>query len=475
MRILVKYLVARKGHLYFRRRVPEQLVSVLDKREFKKALGLAVGSERLAAAGVERLTRLTDELLKKAEAQTGNGLGNLELADQAFDWARARRFLNEGEGLEGGPYERSNYEAWLDDVLREALLRSGKRHEDELVQTDFPPATWAKIETVKQGDRLDVSPTIRDALRSYTDRHKSGDLPKAEAAAIDQYVEFAGDQKLADIRRADARDWMNYLIDTRQQSGGTVRRRLNSINAVVNRAIEDFELNLRSPFEKQKLPKAATQAREKRMPFNKAHLARISSYLDQHRCNLETETLIRLLMHTTCRPAEAAGLDWDDVHLDHDVPHIMLRPNEWRGLKTLASERDNPLTPEAKQALERWRDHTKAGKTGAVFGETCRDSSSLSQRLNKAIRTAGVPKSERLVSYSFRHGFKEALRQAGVSDDLQRHLTGHSDSSASEAYGAGKPALVKLQGAVQAAVPYLGDVDDRNYRAHELITEDVSG
>ena len=46
---------------------------------------------------------------------------------------------------------------------------------------------------------------------------------------------------------------------------------------------------------------------------------------------------------------------------------------------------------------------------------------------------------------------------------------GKSDGATIETYGAVKPALVKFQGAVRATLPCLGDVDDRNYRAGELI------
>ncbi|MGB3624653.1 MAG: DUF6538 domain-containing protein, partial [Henriciella sp.] len=406
----MKYLVTRGGKLYFRRRVPGHLVDLVGKREFKKSLGLVTGQESRAAAKIDLLARDTDRILEEAERAAGASSGKLELADQAYDWARREDFLKDGAGKTGGPYEVSSYEIWLDERLRAALDRSGKRHEDELGPEDFNPATWAKIQTAKKGDRLKVAASVRDAARSYAKRHKGGELPKAEGAAIEQFIEHAGDLLLKDIRRADVRDWINYLIKTRQQSTGTVRRRLNSIKAVVNRAIEDFELDVKNPFEKQKLPKAPIDDVSKRLPFNTAHWNKLEAYIRRKPPGDETGTVLRLLAHSPCRPLEIGGLNWSDVYLDHEVPHLMLRPNEWRELKTWSSARDVPLTDAARKALKAYWERQGSPVDGAVFGEACRDTSALSARINKAIRLAGIPKSERLVSYSFRHSFEEAMR-----------------------------------------------------------------
>ena len=464
MRIHVKYLISRNGSLYFRRRVPEHLVSLVGKREFKKTLSLSIGEEPKAVPVVNRLAKETDRILEEAERLAGQGLGEMELADQAYEWARKNSFLSQGRGLQSGPYEPSIYEMWLE----ERLNRTGRAHESELEKRDFLPATWAKIQTVKKGDRLDVSASIKDAARSYAERHKGGELPKAEEAAIDQFIEFAGDRDLKSIRRADARDWINYLIKTRAQSPSTVRRRLNSIKAIVNRAIDDFELDMRNPFEKQKLPHAATYDASKRLPFNAAHLTRIDQHAAAGQGSREVRTLVALLRDSSMRPLEAGGLDWSDVRLDHAVPHVMLRPNEWRGLKTASSTRDVPLSSSALAALQHWQEKVTE-TSGPVFSERSRETSRLSDQLNDFIRAAGVPKSSRLTAYSFRHGFEEALRRAGVEASLQRYLMGHSAQSMTDNYGAHKPPLELLQEAQSAALGFLGLVDDRNYEPFELL------
>ena len=50
-----------------------------------------------------------------------------------------------------------------------------------------------------------------------------------------------------------------------------------------------------------------------------------------------------LISDTGMRLSEAAGLARDDIVLDADIPHIIIRPHPWRRLKTKGSERTLPL------------------------------------------------------------------------------------------------------------------------------------
>ena len=56
------------------------------------------------------------------------------------------------------------------------------------------------------------------------------------------------------------------------------------------------------------------------------------------------------------RLSEAAGLANEDVVLDADIPHIIIRPHPWSRLKTKGSERTLPLVGfalwEAEKAVE---------------------------------------------------------------------------------------------------------------------------
>ena len=97
------------------------------------------------------------------------------------------------------------------------------------------------------------------------------------------------------------------------------------------------------------------------------------------------------------------------------------------------------------------------------FGEGIKAADAISAKLSKMIRAAGVPKSRRLTSYSFRHAVKEALRSAGVSDHVQHRLLGHSGVGVADRYGSPQIRLAEARDAMEKALEHLGNVDDSIY------------
>ena len=57
------------------------------------------------------------------------------------------------------------------------------------------------------------------------------------------------------------------------------------------------------------------------------------------------------------RLSEAAGLAKDDIVLDADIPHVVVRPHPWRRLKTKGSERLVPLVGASLWAAKRLQEH----------------------------------------------------------------------------------------------------------------------
>ena len=471
MRVEVAYLFQRQGRLYFRRRVPDDLRDIIGQREWKVSLGLKVGSELDAISEVRRLTRDTDRMIRDAERQTASGLTTAELAARTADWARRNGLLAGGDGRMSAPGELSLLDHEIEAILRTALRRARKNFEEDLTDQDFSAEERMKLSTLREGQPVEVPCTLEMAAENYRKHHKRGEMAKAEQVAVAQWLEHAGDKPLADIRRREVREWITLLMDERGQKVSTVKRRLSSLTAIANCAIEDFDLQIRNPFEKQKLPKGASGSSVDCIPFHTSHLKLIRRHIAESRLmKAETKVLLQLLEGTTCGPSEVAGLDWIDVQLDADIPYIKIRPNDHRSLKTESRPRDFPLVGAALDAMKLWRKmHLKA--SGPVFGERARDQGALSQRLNRAIRSAGVPHSpHRLVAYSYRHTFEEAMRVAGVEPDLQRYLMGHGEQSTTDRYGASRPFIERLCGSVTKTIPHLGENDPSNYRQGELPT-----
>ena len=142
-----------------------------------------------------------------------------------------------------------------------------------------------------------------------------------------------------------------------------------------------------------------------------------------------------LISDTGMRLSEAAGLAIEDICLDHQVPHINLRPHPWRRLKTQQSERQIPLVGAALWATQRL--------VSKVEGEWCFprytnvescNGNSASAALNKWLKAKF---SSDAVVHGFRHAFRDRLRAAGCPTEMIDQLGGWSIPNVGGRYGQG--------------------------------------
>ena len=165
---------------------------------------------------------------------------------------------------------------------------------------------------------------------------------------------------------------------------------------------------------------------------------------------------------------ELAQLLVSDIATDAatGVTAIEFSEDESRGkrLKTLSSRRLVPVHPELKrigflQFVERVG--TQAGEDAPLFsmlhqGAAGGHAAQWTKWFGRYVRQLGIRKP---VFHSFRHGFKDALRAAGESEDINDALTGHSRVGVGHRYGAKEMArrfgLQRLADAV-AKVDYTG-------------------
>ena len=113
------------------------------------------------------------------------------------------------------------------------------------------------------------------------------------------------------------------------------------------------------------------------------------------------------------RLSEAAGLAREDIVLDTDIPHVIIRPHPWRRLKTKGSERTLPLGGCSLWAAE--RDIEASQHSPYLFPRYCNDNgckaNSASAALNKWLKqTIG----DGNVMHSFRHSMRDGLNWVGV-------------------------------------------------------------
>ena len=125
---------------------------------------------------------------------------------------------------------------------------------------------------------------------------------------------------------------------------------------------------------------------------------------------------------------------WDDINIQHQCPHINLTSHPWRPLKTVSSKRLIPLVGASHEAIKIMHHQ----RTNPFLFNTYTDrngckSNSCSAALNKWLKQY-VPNA---VVHSFRHSFRDRLRNAGVQSEMIDQLGGWSNNTVGQGYGDG--------------------------------------
>lgn len=251
------------------------------------------------------------------------------------------------------------------------------------------------------------------------------------------------DKPLADISRADARAFRDFMArkrDGRDATSalepGTVNRILNDVRAIFSHASDEFGLEKDNPFKGLRIEDQVS-SKEKRRSFQPDELRR---YLDAFEGrNPDARHCTILMAFTGARTSEITGLEAGDIQLSGDVPHIIIRPNATRQrLKTSGSQRRIPLIGPALCAAEEAVIAMK-GNPGPLFPRYAegRGTDNLSALQNKVIRQGLKIADPKLNPYSTRHMMKDNLRNALISPDLQDAIMGHSRGQIADGYGDG--------------------------------------
>jgi len=211
-----------------------------------------------------------------------------------------------------------------------------------------------------------------------------------------------------------------------------VARIFATIRAVINLTIGEEGLDCRNPFANTFLPRDSSREKRKAIPLDV--IKKLQS--ECLRIRDPNRVLIALISDTGMRLSEAVGLVWDDVVLDHQYPHINLKPHPWRGLKTIGSKRQIPLVGASLKAIEFM--HQPEQTTPFLFNKYANENgcngNSASAALNKWLKPR-VPTG--CVMHSFRHSIRDRLRHTGAESEMIDQFGGWSNKTVGQSYGDG--------------------------------------
>ena len=299
---------------------------------------------------------------------------------------------------------------------------------------------------------------LSEAAEIYLREHKRGsdqDFRRTTLREVNSVIQIIGDKPLTEITRDDARAFRDSLLKTMKTA--SARRRLNTVSAIINRALHEQGLPLKNQFEKLVITGENDDSAE-RVPFTAEEIKTVAA-----QCLLKDDDIrhiIALLIDTGSRISEIVGLRRADVDLTSPVPFVHIKPNEGRSLKTSNSERKVPLVGISLWAAKRAIDHSKDDQSGYLFpryfdvakGKV--QGTHASNTANKWLRSATESTK---TSHSFRHSMRDRLREAGVEQEIQDVIGGWGSRSIGQKYGSGHGLTILRDALAKVATPVDGN------------------
>jgi integrase len=321
-----------------------------------------------------------------------------------------------------------------------------------------------------------VSGSLTTALEGWK---KFADRPEGTVRefehGINRFVELHGDLQIALITRRHVREfrealqsipvrrsgalrnaslpqlveWTSKHPDAQRISAGTVNKLLGAAQSVTvwgrNNGLVPDDVAWSDPFSGMRLEEQEAD----REPWTIADLKRLFSskiYTEKFRPmggRGEAAHWLPLLgLYTGARLSELALLVVSDITTDESTNQTTIELSEdserGRRLKTLSSRRVIPVHPQLNELgfFSYVTERRKADGNGACLFPAIRHRSEValwSKWFGRFIRDCGI---EKPVFHSFRHGFKDSLRIAGESEDINDALTGQSGGGVGRRYGA---------------------------------------
>ena len=275
--------------------------------------------------------------------------------------------------------------------------------------------------------------TLQQALQNYHSLKGAveDDLFFRSSERFVRYViEGLGDRQLDRYKSANAAAFRDQLFE-KGLSSSSVKRTFASIRSIVNLPTKEYGLSCDNAFAQTFIPDRNDVT--KRLPIPTAQLR-----LMQKTCRSTDDDLrwlIALISDTGMRIAEAAGLLKLDIQLDHEIPHVILKPHAWRQLKTADGERMIPVVCKSLWAARRIFERTDTEFAFPHFTNATRcNSNSASATLKKWMKPL-VPHG--CVFHSSRHSRRDRLRAVETPTEIADVLGGCISKSVGQSYGKG--------------------------------------
>lgn len=446
--VAVKHLARKPSGLYmYQRRIPQDLQKHYQGRVILKA-SLETYDEREGVARCLKRTAEDNERWALWRTPTGQDAGLT--SPQAHRAAQALMDLwglEKGAGFRTGPDAKRQIAEVLDIPLDYFARKYGEEY-DLALQGKHPigrsPQSFHDPDEALAMRWVLDDPSqkrilLSDALDSYLKHKDGGDkFDQQNRRYVRLMTDAYGDLSLGDYTRMNVKDLRDKMLSDGSKTA-TVKRYFKSLSAIFHHGIDEFDLKgVQNPFVRFKIPKDGQDAK-KVPPFTIDELKRI-----QAECIVLDDTprhIVAIQSDTGARIGEIIGLRLEDIVLNHETPHMLLRRHAelGRSLKTDNSVRTVPLVGMALWGARRAVKRCNNAASGWLFPQYASDgdirANSATNNINDWLQdTLKIPKA----SHSFRHSITDRLRHVDVREELIEAIGGWKKyTSMSRNYGEG--------------------------------------
>ena len=420
-----KYLKQRGNTYYYQRRVPTEYADFDDRGYIKKSLKTSY--IEIARTRRDALVE-ADNLFWASVVGFANHTATNSVNAEKVLIAQRRYMAAKQRALAKGFIYTTNEELLASNDLTELFKRLDALPENKVAPKHDAEALLGVIpkphilisqafelycNEIAVGDLLGKSPT------------QAKDWKKIKKRAVTNFISICGDTPMSDITRGQAQNFYNWWADKLKPKGNRKGMSPNS----ANRDLGNLRLLFTKYWQYEGEENRANPFRNLNFKEDQIHnvLHFEDAWVRDRILNPEIFTslnkqailIIYALIETGCRPSEISNILPENIVIDHDIPHIRIRKQGNRQLKTSSSVRDIPLVGVSliamRNALEGFPKYHDKGNL-------------LSVSLLKAFRRRSLFPTENHRIYSFRHSFEQRMQEADIDYALRCTLMGHKNN-----------------------------------------------
>lgn len=278
--------------------------------------------------------------------------------------------------------------------------------------------------------RWQARPRFSDAFDIYMRENPSSHRRKFRIISQHSHSLFVnqfGNVALDELRHAHIAQFRDCQL-ARGLHPNSVRRHINMLNAMLNMAFKHLDIDRLSPFRGLHI-RGEGELSRMIAPISLEQLRNVKTHLLSHPIESRLAALIQL--NTGMRISEPVLARFDDLVLDHDIPHLWVRPNQLTQRKTQASIRCVPLLGVSLLAAKELHRRAVQQNSAWLIPQYASEigNTSCSATLNKYMRHLGFR------THMFRHAFIDRIKACGdVPVPIAEAITGHGRNTSDFAH-----------------------------------------